>query len=182
VIHSGLRDAALFFAARRTPVMVLATTAAAVIVVDEISKVIALYLLPTLDTAPTRFLQLGVLINDDLAWGLSAGGETVTITAVVALMILGLSFLVCGALAKHDPGAPIMLGLIVGAGIANATDALTAPAGVIDWIALGGIVMNLADAAAVVGLWLCARRVWRLVGANGAGDGLAGERQNKGGR
>jgi lipoprotein signal peptidase len=179
VIQAGLRHAA-FIAARRTPVLLLATTAAAVIAVDEISKVLALSLLPTLETESGRFLQLGVLLNDDLAWGLSAGGESVTITAAVALLIVGLSFLICGALAKHDPGAPVMLGLIVGAGIANATDALTAPGGVVDWIAVGGIVTNLADAAVAVGLGFCGRTVWRLVGAmrvancEGGGQGAAG--------
>ena len=168
MIHVGLRDAASLFAARRAPIAALGATAAAVIVIDEISKAVALHVLPELDAAPTRLLQLGVLHNGDLAWGLSAGAASAAVSALAALVILGLSFAVCGALASHDPGAPGMLGVIVGAGVANATDALTPPAGVVDWIAVagpGGIVMNLADVAALVGVGLCARTAYRLMAA-----------------
>ncbi|MDQ3949184.1 MAG: signal peptidase II [Gemmatimonadota bacterium] len=165
MIHAGLRDTASLFAARRAPVAVLGATAAAVIVIDEISKAFALHLLPELDAGQTRFFQLGVLHNGDFAWGLSAGPESAAISAVAALVILGLSLAVCGALAAHDRVAPVMLGLIVGAGVANATDGLTAPMGVVDWIAVGaggGIVVNFADVAVLVGVGLCARTVYRL--------------------
>ncbi|MFN2564503.1 MAG: hypothetical protein ABR499_05760, partial [Gemmatimonadaceae bacterium] len=52
--------------------------------------------------------------------------------------------------------------------VANATDGLTPPAGVVDWIAIGaggGIVVNLADVAVLVGVALCARTVYRLAAA-----------------
>jgi lipoprotein signal peptidase len=163
--HAGLRDTASLFAARPAPLAALGATAAAVVVIHESSKALALQLLPELDAAQTRFLQLGVLHNDDLAWGLSAGAESVGVSAVAALVILGLSLAVCGALAAQDRAAPVMLGLIVGAGVANAADALTPPAGVVDWIVVGagsGIVMNLADVAVLVGVCLCARTVYRL--------------------
>jgi lipoprotein signal peptidase len=165
MIRAGLRDSASRFAARHAPVAALGATAAAVIVVDEISKALALYLLPELDAERARFLQLGVLHNGDLAWGLAAGAESAALTAVAALVILGLSLVVCDALASYDRTAPVMLGLIVGAGIANASDGLTPPTGVVDWIAIGAhtrIVANLADVAVLVGVGLCARTVWRL--------------------
>jgi lipoprotein signal peptidase len=165
MIHAGLRDTASRFTARHASVAALGATAVAVIVADEISKAVALRLVPELGAGPTRFLQLGVLHNGDFAWGLSAGTDSAAISAVAALVILGLSLAVCAALASHDRAAPVMLGLIVGAGVANATDALTPPAGVVDWIAVGaggGIVANLADVAVVVGVGLCARTVYRL--------------------
>jgi lipoprotein signal peptidase len=166
MIQAGLRSPASSFATRRVPIAALGATAAAVILVDGLSKALALHLLPELDAAPTRFLQLGVLHNGDLAWGLSAGAGSAAVTAVATLIILGLSLAVCSALASHDPGAPGTLGFIVGAGVANATDAVTAPAGVIDWIAIGGtsgIVMNLADVVLLAGVALCARTAYRLV-------------------
>jgi lipoprotein signal peptidase len=165
MIHAGLRDTVSLLAARRAPGPALGATAAAVIVIDEISKAVALQQLPELDVAQTRFLRLGVLHNGDFAWGLSAGTESAAISAVAALVILSLSVAVCAALASHDRAAPVMLGLIVGAGIANATDAFTPPAGVLDWIAVGsngGVVVNLADVAVLVGVCLCARTVCRL--------------------
>lgn len=165
MIHSGLRDTASLFATPRAPVATLGATAATVIVADEISKALALHLLPELDAAQARFLQLGVVHNANLTWGLSAGAQSAAISAVAVLVILGLSLAACGALASHDRGAPVMLGLIVGAGVTNATDALTPPAGVVDWIAVGadrGIVVNLADVAVLVGVCLCARTAYRL--------------------
>jgi lipoprotein signal peptidase len=158
MIHAGLRSTASLFTARRAPVAALGATAAVVIVIDEISKVLALQLLPELDAPPTRFLQLGVVHN--------AGAESAVITAAAVLIILGFSLAVCSALASLDRAAPVMLGLTVGAGIANATDALRPPAGVVDWIAMGaggGIVVNLADVAVLAGVCLCARTACRLI-------------------
>jgi lipoprotein signal peptidase len=165
VIHAGIRDIASLLVARRAPVVALAATAAGVVVVDGMSKTLALHLLPALDVAATRFLRLGVLHNGDLAWGLSAGAESAAISAVVALAIACLSLTVREALIAYDRMAPVMLGLLVGAGIANAADALTPPAGVVDWIAIGagsGLVFNLADVAVLVGMGLWMRTVWRL--------------------
>jgi lipoprotein signal peptidase len=167
VIHAGLRSRGLPHVARRAPLAALGATAAVVVAVDELSKALAMRLLPELET-PTRFVQLGVLHNADLAWGLSAGAESLAVGAFAALVIVALSLAVCDALAAHDRSASVMLGLIIGAGVANATDALTPPAGVVDWIAIGGeagIVLNLADVAVLLGLGLCARTVYRLVGA-----------------
>jgi lipoprotein signal peptidase len=170
VIHAGIRDIASLLVARRAPVVALAATAAGVVVVDGMSKTLALHLLPALDVASTRLLRLGVLHNGDLAWGLSAGAESAAISAVVALVIACLSLTVREALIAYDRVAPVMLGLLVGAGIANAADALTPPAGVVDWIAIGagsGLVFNLADVAVMVGMGLWARTVWRLALAIG---------------
>lgn len=156
MIHLGFRDAASLFATRRAPVAALGATAAAVVVLDEISKALALYLLPELDGAPTRFLQLGIVHNTE---------QTAAMTGVAVLVILGLALAACGALAVHDRLAPVMLGSIVGAGVANATDGLTPPAGVVDWIAVGaggGVVVNLADVAVLAGICLCMRTIRRL--------------------
>lgn len=164
MIHVSLRDtaglfAAGLFAARRAPITALGATAAAVIVVDEISKAVALHLLAELEVVNARFLDLGLVHN---------GTESAAMIAGAVLVILGLSLAVCSALSAYDRGAPAMLGLIVGAGIANATDALVAPAGVVDWILIGGrggIVVNLADVAVLGGVCLCARTVYRLAAA-----------------
>ena len=168
MIRAELRDVASRVLARHAPLAALGAAAAGVVVVDELTKFLALQLLSELDVTPARIVQLGIVHNADFAWGLSAGGDISLISTVVVLFIAGLSIAVCGALAGYDRSAPVMLGLIVGAGVANATDGLAAPAGVVDWIAIGatdGIVMNLADVAVLVGVGLCARTAWRLARA-----------------
>jgi lipoprotein signal peptidase len=169
VIRGAPRYAAAPALARRAPIAALTATAAAVVVLDEATKALALRVLPELDAAPTRLAQLGVLHNVDLAWGLSAGADSAAFSALATLLILGVSVLVCGALARYDGASPMALGLITGAGVANATDAFAAPAGVVDWIALqvgsGGVVFNLADVAVAVGIGLSARTVLRLASA-----------------
>ena len=157
MIHPGFRDTGSLFATRRAPVAALGATAAAVVVLDEISKALALSLLPELDGAPTRFLQLGVVHNTE---------QAAVMTGVAVLVILGFALATCGVLASHDRVAPVTLGLIVGAGVANATDGLTPPAGVVDWIAVGaggGVVVNLADVAVLAGVCLCTRTIYRLL-------------------
>jgi lipoprotein signal peptidase len=180
MIRTTLRNSAAVRIARQAPVAAMAATAGAVVLVDGITKAIALLLIPELEVAPTGWLALAVVHNLDLAWGLAAGAESATVTAVATLAIVGLATLVCGGLAAHDRAAPLMLGLVAGAGAANAMDAFTAPAGVLDWIAVGGangVVLNLADVAVVAGVALALRTAWRLMaeirgGArNGCGHG-----------
>jgi lipoprotein signal peptidase len=162
---------------RRLPLALLAASAGAVVVLDDATKLLALHVLPELDPAPAGVVQLGILRNADLAWGLSAGADSGALSALAALVILALSVAVCGALAAYDRAAPLALGLIVGAGAANAADAFASPTGVVDWVALrvgsGGVVFNLADLAVAAGIGLCARTALRLAAA------LARERANR---
>jgi len=158
MIHPVLGGAGSLFAARHQPVAALTATAAGVVAVDEVSKAAALYF-----AGP---LGLGIVHNQGLAWGLGGGAEVGAVSAVAALVVFALSVAVCGALTVHDRAAPLALGLIGGAGFANTTDALTPPAGVIDWITVGtrdgAVVGNLADLAVLIGLGLIARTGCRL--------------------
>ena len=117
-------------------------------------------------------LRLTLLHNHDLAWGLSLGtltplGTTLVTTALVALMLR-----VCRDLAARDSLAPVMLGLLAGAGLANGLDVFLGPSGVVDFIAFpvggGEAVLNVADVAAAIGLALCGRTVYILARAIGA--------------
>ncbi len=90
-------------------------------------------------------------------WALHAVGTVVLLSLIVAII---------QPLADRDPGAPLGMGLIVGAAIGNLASQAVLPAGVVDFLAIGpaqsAVVGNLADLALVVGLTLLLRTVCRL--------------------
>jgi hypothetical protein len=85
------------------------------------------------------------------------------LTIVVACLILR----VCRQLTAIDPGAPAILGMLLGSGAANLADALIPPRGVVDFIAFTGaagdtVSFNVADVVLVIALGLSLRMMWRI--------------------
>jgi len=157
--------------ARDRPVFMLGAIALVVFALDLWSKRWALAHLDGTDRWFGETLRLTLLHNHGLAWGLSLGtltplGTTLVTTALVALMLR-----VCRDLAARDSFAPVMLGLLAGAGLANGLDVFFGPSGVVDFIAVpvGGreAVLNVADVAAAIGIALCGRTVYILARAIG---------------
>ena len=147
-----------------SPIAALAAVAYAVILGDLLTKLFAVELLADRSWSLLGAIRMGLVFNDDVgAFGLPTrvfGGIEVS-TVLVFLLIL-VMLRVCRELAVVDRRAPLMLGLLAGAGAANHMDMLASPRGVADFIALEGlglehIVFNVADIALLAGLVLCAR-------------------------
>jgi hypothetical protein len=71
-------------------------------------------------------------------------------------------------LARIDEAAPRALGLIVGGAVGNLASLIFGPPGVVDFIAVNfgahwGLVLNVADIAAYVGLAMMARTAYMIV-------------------
>ena len=147
----------------------LAALASVVFIADFASK---RWALDHLDgSAPLgRGLHFAVVNNTRLAWGLETGGFELEVTVLATIAIAVVVARIARQLAAVDPGAPLMLALLLGAGSANLADALIPPHGVVDFIAITGTngnstAFNVADIAAALGLALCARTVWRIAQA-----------------
>jgi lipoprotein signal peptidase len=111
--------------------------------------------------------HLAVVNNTHLAGGRAAAGLELPLTIVLTIVVTVLMVRVCRPLAAVDPGAPAILGLLLGSGAANLADALIPPRGVVDFIAFTGSAgdttsFNIADVALVIGLGLCLRTMWRI--------------------
>lgn len=155
---------------RRASVVRLLIAAGLVLVSDLVSKQWALLHLPGRTVLLLPGVHLGIVHNHGLAWGMQAGGFGLQITALLTVALVALVAQVAEPLMAIDGAAPVALGLLTGAGAANLLDALVAPAGVVDFIAIarpGGAtsVLNVADLLAAVGFVLLARTVWCLVRA-----------------
>lgn len=154
---------------RRTPVARAAAIGAAVVVVDLTTKMIAVALLGTRTIPLPGGAFFEVVYNDAFARGISLGAWSMPATVLLAVALIWLLVRVCAELADIDGGAPIALGLIGGATAANAADFARSGRGVVDFLGVagteGGIVFNLADVAAYVGVALLARTGLRLASA-----------------
>jgi lipoprotein signal peptidase len=152
--------------ARSTAVVWLSVVAFIVFAVDVTSKRWALANLNAGDRRFGETLRLTLIHNHGFAWGLTAGSLTPILSALVTTILVALMLRVCRELAAVDRLAPLMLGLLAGAGLANAADGFFGEPGVVDFIALpvGGqeAVLNVADVAAALGLLLCIRSVFVL--------------------
>ena len=152
----------------RTSLERLALFASGVFIADFASKQWALrHLAENADRLMVPGLHLAVVNNTRLAWGLESGGFELELTAIVTVALALMVVRICGQLTAVDASAPAMLGLLLGAGVANLADALVPPHGVVDFIALtsaGGrtTTFNIADLGAAAGLALCFRTAWRI--------------------
>jgi lipoprotein signal peptidase len=161
----------------RGPLDRLATTASLVFIADFATKQWALRALADGDRWLGAGWHLSLVNNTHLAGGLDGRGLEVPVTAILTTVAALLMLRICGALTSIDSGAPVTLGLLIGAGAANLADALMPPRGVVDFIAFTGsagrtVSFNVADVLLVVGLSLCIRTVWRLAIAIRGGDEL----------
>lgn len=109
-----------------------------------------------------RLLGIEVVHNPLGAFSLSLGPLTREINIAATVTAVLLSMAVSSRLARLDRGAPESLGLIAGAGIGNLASMLGSTAGVPDFLALSngrgnGLVINVADVAAYIGILCCLR-------------------------
>ena len=146
---------------RRRPFLSVLLIASVVALADLVVKLAALVLLGERRVDLTSWLGLGVHFNEHLAWGLTAGDFPALVTAAATIVILGIGWLVARDLTRVDGWAPVALGFLAGAGIANAFDGLVPPRGAVDFIivAHSGMetVLNGADLAVMAGVALCCR-------------------------
>jgi len=152
--------------ARNRPIIAIAAIGFVVFALDVTSKRWALANLNGGDRWFGESFRLTLMHNHGLAWGLTAGRLTPILSALLTTILVALMLRVCRELAAVDRLAPLMLGLLAGAGLANAADGFFGEPGVVDFIALpvGGqeAVLNVADVAAALGLLLCLRTVFVL--------------------
>jgi lipoprotein signal peptidase len=116
-----------------------------------------------------RLVLIDVVRNPLGAFSTSLGAYTweINVGATAAAVVLAMA--VCPRLARLDAIAPNALGMIAGAALGNLASLLTSPAGVPDFLAIvhghGALVLNVADVAAYMGIFCCARLAWTLVRA-----------------
>jgi lipoprotein signal peptidase len=151
---------------RNRPIIALAAIGFVVFALDVTSKRWALANLSGSDRWFGESFRLTLMHNHGLAWGLTAGSLTPILSALLTTILVALMLRVCRELAAVDRLAPVMLGLLAGAGLANAADGFFGEPGVVDFIALPvgnqEAVLNVADVAAALGLLLCLRTVFVL--------------------
>jgi lipoprotein signal peptidase len=148
------------------PVASLLLTAALVALLDQLSKLVAtMWLRGELELAP--WLSLLALHNAAGPLGVSLGSWTRGVNVVLAVGTIALVLAVARDLARAVRGAPLALGLVAGAALGNLLSLVSAPRGVLDFIAVqvGGsaIVLNVADIAAYAGLALLGVLAFRIV-------------------
>ena len=152
--------------ARSRPIIALSIVGFVVFALDVSSKRWALANLSGADRWFGDGFRLTLMHNHGLAWGLTVGALTPIISALATVILVALMLRVCRELAAVDRLAPVMLGLLAGAGLANAADGFFGEPGVVDFIALPvgsrEAVLNVADVAAAIGLLLCLRTVFVL--------------------
>lgn len=156
-------------ATRQRPVILLGAIALIVFALDLASKRWALANLDGSDRWFGESMRFTLLHNHGLAWGLSLGTLTPLGTALATAVLVALMLRVCRELAAVDSLAPVMLGLLAGAGLSNGLDVFLGPSGVVDFIALPfgqqEAVLNVADVAAAIGIALCGRTGYVLARA-----------------
>lgn len=135
---------------------IMAVIAAVLLLVDQITKNLAVAHLPELDPQPFlgEVLQLTLLYNSGAAWGLGAG-ITPVVTCLQMAIVVGV--LVFAVKAVRSPSYAVALGLILGGALGNIHDRLLRPPGpfrgaVVDFLELPNWpVFNVADMAVVGG-------------------------------
>jgi lipoprotein signal peptidase len=116
-----------------------------------------------------RLVLIDVVQNPLGAFSTSLGAYTWEINVVATITAILLVVMVAPRLAQLDAMAPSALGMIAGAALGNLASLLTSPGGVPDFLAIvhghGALVLNVADVAAYLGIFCCARLAWTLVRA-----------------
>lgn len=152
----------------RGPFDRLAVAASLVFIADFSTKQWALR---SLDAEGDRWFgagwHLAVINNTHLAGGRAGAGLELPLTMLLTMVVAFLIVRVCRQLTAIDPGAPAILGMLLGSGAANLADALIPPRGVVDFIAFTGaagdtVSFNVADVVLVLALGLSLRMMWRI--------------------
>ena len=148
-------------------IAILARIALLVAAGDFITKDVAVRWLGALDPYMTSVVRFGVVHNDRAAFGLSFGANTFELNVALTLAAILLIIPIGRELTRIDRQAPIALGLILGGALGNFTSLVLEPLGVVDFIAIvpaggRGLVLNVADVAAYVGLAMLMRTGWMV--------------------
>jgi lipoprotein signal peptidase len=135
---------------------------------DYLTKDVASRVLAGDTTVFSHWLRFAVVHNPSGAFGFSAGAYTWQLNLALTLAAIALVLPVARDLARVDRTAPRSLGLIVGGALGNLVSLVNSPHGVVDFIDLRfsdsfGLVVNVADVAAYVGLALIVRTAFRIV-------------------
>src|SRR5690606_24846666 len=138
--------------ASRAPVRLLLAVAFAVVAVDLASKAFALILLADSYVEVGGPFFLSLIFNDaPFAGSTTLNGMALPLSFLGSLILVALALPACAPLSEHDSRAPVALGLMVGAAVANPASLALQPAGVTDFLGIssGGqrIIFNLADVA-----------------------------------
>lgn len=139
----------------------MALVAIVVALTDIVIKLCALTLLGERSVAFAPWLRFAIYFNENMAWGLTTGSHPALITLAATVVVLTMGGVVVRELTVVDRLAPIALGLILGAGLANGLDGLFPPHGAVDFIVFSHgaaeTAINGADLAVLLGLALCCR-------------------------
>ena len=146
----------------------LARIALLVAVGDWLTKAVAVRLVASDALLSSDRLHFAVVHNDGTAFGFSAGAYTWQLNMALTLAAIVLMLPVARDLARIDHVAPRALGLIVGGALGNLGSLILGPPGVVDFISIrigenSGIVLNVADVAAYLGLAMMLRTGFLLV-------------------
>ena len=147
---------------------VLARIAVLVAIGDWVTKAVAARMVGSEALVFSERIRFAVVHNDAAAFGLSAGAYTWQLNLALTVAAIVLMLPVARDLAKIDKAAPRALGLIVGGAVGNLASLIFGPPGVVDFIAVnfsshGGLVLNVADLAAYVGLAMMTRTAFLIV-------------------
>jgi lipoprotein signal peptidase len=147
---------------------VLARIALLVAAGDWLTKAVAARFIGNEALVFSERLRFAVVHNDAGAFGLSAGPYTWQLNLALTLAAIVLMIPVARDLSRIDAAAPRALGLIVGGAVGNLASLILSPAGVVDFIAINfgahsGLVLNVADLAAYVGLAMMTRTAFLIV-------------------
>lgn len=114
-----------------------------------------------------RLVLIDVVRNPLGAFSTSLGAYTWEINVVGTIAAVLLAMAVSPRLARMDAIAPSAMGMISGAALGNLASLVTSPGGVPDFLAIvhgrGALVLNVADVAAYLGIFCCARLAWTLL-------------------
>jgi lipoprotein signal peptidase len=139
----------------------MALVAVVVALTDIVIKLCALTLLGERSVSFTPWLRFAIYFNENMAWGLTTGSHPALITLAATVVVLTMGGVVVRELTVVDRLAPIALGLILGAGLANGLDGLFPPHGAVDFIVFSHgaaeTAINGADLAVLLGLGLSCR-------------------------
>lgn len=155
------------------PLVRLLIVALTVVAVDLATKMVAIATLPAGGTALAGPFFLDLFFNDRMFGGLTILGGFVLPTSIASsATLIALALPIVRPLTRHDTRAPMTLGLMSGAAIANPLSLLLQPAGVTDFLGMQlgetSVLFNVADIAAYLGVALTGRMLLRLWSAHRA--------------
>jgi signal peptidase II len=147
--------------------------AAVVLAADLVTKAWATTALAdgAMRLSPTFGLALAY--NPASAGGVWLGEHTRVLNFGATGVIVGLLLMLVPVLARVDRRAWVAVALIVGAGLGNMVSMAADARGVVDFIAVGRWVLNVADVALLVGLALLARTTVGIARSVVRGEGSA---------